>query len=160
MQGRGFDSRSGNSDFPMRCRKKRKEKNALLFRHRGTEGKRTDEMEFNWPPLAQQPHGTHTLMRVYPQPHLQIKNGKQFFLQETLCCGLSRFSCVQLFETPWTVACQTPLSMEILQARIVEWIAMPSSRGSSQPRDGTLVSRTAGRLFTVWATRKVHVFDI
>ena len=34
--------------------------------------------------------------------------------------------------TPWTVARQTPLSMVILQARIVEWIAMPSSRESSQ----------------------------
>ena len=36
---------------------------------------------------------------------------------------------------PWTVAHQAPLSMEILQARILEWVAMPSSRGSSQPRD-------------------------
>ena len=33
-----------------------------------------------------------------------------------------------------TVARQAPLSMGILQARIVEWVAMPSSRGSSQPR--------------------------
>ena len=41
-------------------------------------------------------------------------------------------SCVQLFETPWTVACQAPLSMGILQARILEWVAMPSSKGSSQ----------------------------
>ena len=33
-----------------------------------------------------------------------------------------------------------PLSMEILQARILEWVAMPSSRGSSCPRDWTRVS--------------------
>ena len=33
------------------------------------------------------------------------------------------------------VACQAPLSMGILQARILEWVAMPSSRASSQPRD-------------------------
>ena len=39
--------------------------------------------------------------------------------------------------TPWTVACQAPLSMGILQARILEWVAMPSSRGCSQPRDQT-----------------------
>ena len=39
--------------------------------------------------------------------------------------------------TPWTVAHQVPLSMGILQARILEWVAMPSSRGSSQPRDQT-----------------------
>ena len=50
------------------------------------------------------------------------------------------FSHVQLFATPWTVAWQAPLSMGILQARIQEWVAMPSSRGSSQPRDGTCVS--------------------
>ena len=35
---------------------------------------------------------------------------------------------------PWTVALQASLSMGILQARILEWVAMPSSRGSSQPR--------------------------
>ena len=37
--------------------------------------------------------------------------------------------------TPWTVAHQGPLSMAILQARILEWVAIPSSRGPSQPRD-------------------------
>ena len=42
--------------------------------------------------------------------------------------------------TLWTVACQAPLSMAILQARMLEWVAMPSSRGSSQPRDRTRVS--------------------
>ena len=36
--------------------------------------------------------------------------------------------------TPWTVARQAPLSVGIIQARILEWVAMPSSRGSSQPR--------------------------
>ena len=41
----------------------------------------------------------------------------------------------------------------ILQARRLEWVAMPSSRGSSQPRDRTQVSRIAGGFFTVWATR-------
>ena len=40
----------------------------------------------------------------------------------------------------------------ILQARILEWGAFPFPRGSSQPRDQTQVSRTAGRFFTVWAT--------
>ena len=36
----------------------------------------------------------------------------------------------------------------ILQARILKWVAMPFSRGSSQPRDQTLVSCIAGRFFT------------
>ena len=36
----------------------------------------------------------------------------------------------------------------ILQARILEWVPFPFSRGSSQPRDGTQVSHIAGRYFT------------
>ena len=44
----------------------------------------------------------------------------------------------------WTVAHQAPLSMGILQAGILEWIAMPFFRGSSQPRDEIQVSCIAG----------------
>ena len=39
----------------------------------------------------------------------------------------------------------------ILQARILEWVASPISRGSSQPRDQTQVSGIAGGFFTSWA---------
>ena len=42
----------------------------------------------------------------------------------------------------------------ILWARILEWLAFPFSRGSSQPRDRTQVSCIAGRFFTSWATRE------
>ena len=42
----------------------------------------------------------------------------------------------------------------ILQARILEWVAIPFFRGSSWPRDRTQVSCTAGRFFTAWATRE------
>ena len=42
----------------------------------------------------------------------------------------------------------------ILQTSVLEWIAIPFSRGTSQPRDWTLVSCVAGTLFTVWATGK------
>ena len=42
----------------------------------------------------------------------------------------------------------------ILQARILEWVAMPSSRGSSQLRDQTQVSHIAGGFFTIWAIRE------
>ena len=41
----------------------------------------------------------------------------------------------------------------ILQARILEWVAIPFSRGSSGPRDQILVSCIGGRFFTVWASR-------
>ena len=40
----------------------------------------------------------------------------------------------------------------VLQARILEWVAIPFSRGSSRPRDRTWVLCTAGRFFNSWAT--------
>ena len=43
---------------------------------------------------------------------------------------------------------------EILQARILEWVAVPFSRVSSQPRDQTHVSHIAGGFFTSWAKRE------
>ena len=42
----------------------------------------------------------------------------------------------------------------IFQARILEWVAIPFSRGSSQPKDQTCVSCTEGRSFIVWASRE------
>ena len=45
----------------------------------------------------------------------------------------------------------------ILQARILEWVAFPFSRGSSQPRDRTQVSRIAAWFFTSWATREAQL---
>ena len=53
---------------------------------------------------------------------------------------------VWFFAAPWTVV------HRILQARILEWVAIPFSRGSSQPRDRTQVSHIASRLFTSQAT--------
>ena len=76
------------------------------------------------------------------------------------------------FATPWIVARQAPLSIGILQARILvqfssvqslrcvrlfatpwiaahQWVAIPFSRGSSRPRDGTQISGIAGRFFTI-----------
>ena len=44
----------------------------------------------------------------------------------------------------------------IFQERILEWVVTPFSRGSSQSREWTQVSCTAGRFFTVWATREVQ----
>ena len=52
------------------------------------------------------------------------------------------------------VDCSSPGSSVrgIFQARILEWVAISFSRGSSQPRDRTQVSRIAGRCFNLWAT--------
>ena len=58
-------------------------------------------------------------------------------------------SCVLLFATPWTVH-------GIFQVRMLEWVAFPFARGSSQPRDWTQVSHIAGGFFTSWARGKVH----
>ena len=62
-------------------------------------------------------------------------------------------SCVRLFATPWLYTVHG-----ILQARIPEWVAVPFSRESSQPRDQTQVSLTAGRFFTSWGTREALCF--
>ena len=62
-----------------------------------------------------------------------------------LYCAES-LSHVQLFVTPWTVAHQSPLPMRIIQERILEWVVMLTSRGSSQPRDQTQVSRIVKKI--------------
>ena len=56
----------------------------------------------------------------------------------TLVCVLSHFSCVRLFAAPWTVAHQAPLSMRF--SRQEYWSGLPSSGGSSWPRDQAWVS--------------------
>ena len=80
-----------------------------------------------------------------------VVGGGAYTVRENVCCAvLSRtwLYLVVLFETPPTVVRQSPLSVGILKARILEWIAMPFSRGSPQPRDQTQVSHFAGRFFT------------
>ena len=54
--------------------------------------------------------------------------------------------------------CSSPGSSvcEILWVRILEWVAIPFSKGSSQPEDRTQVPHIAGRFFTIWATREYH----
>ena len=55
---------------------------------------------------------------------------------------------VRLYATPW---CSPPGSSVhgVFQARILEWVAILFSRGSSQPRNRTQVAYTAGRFFTL-----------
>ena len=66
---------------------------------------------------------------------------------------------VRLFVTP--VDCSLPGSSihGILQARILEWVTISFSRGSSQPRDQTRVSRIGGRRFNLGATREAQVIS-
>ena len=76
---------------------------------------------------------SYRLIFTFNEPHACFDNE----IQDTAAKSLVVY---WLFETLWTVACQTPLYMGILQAGILECVAMPFSRGSSQPRDGTHIS--------------------
>ena len=81
--------------------------------------------------------GGSTYIHIYLKDNIRVKLLDQ--LCPTLCDPLD---------------CSPPGSSVhgILQARILEWVAIFFSRGSSWPRDQTQVSRIAGRLFTIWAT--------
>ena len=70
------------------------------------------------------------------------------------CCCLVAQSCPTLCYTTDCSPPVAPLSMGILQARVLEWVSMPSSRESAQPRDRTQVSCIAGRFFTTEPPRK------
>ena len=47
----------------------------------------------------------------------------------------------------------------ILQARILEWVTIPFSRGSSQPKDWTQVSFITGKFFTIWTTKEIILYE-
>ena len=53
--------------------------------------------------------------------------------------------------------CSPPGSSGILQVRILQWVAIPFSRGSSHPRDQTWFSCMARRFFTIRTTREAHI---
>ena len=71
------------------------------------------------------------------------------------CVRMLHAKSLQSCPTPWDpLDCSPPGSS--VQARILEWVTMPSSRGSSWPSDWTQVSRIAGRFFTFWITREAQ----
>ena len=78
-----------------------------------------------------------------------------------MCCAvLSHLSCVQLFETLWTITHQTPVH-GILQARTLEWVSISFSRALlTQGLDPGLLSLTcqalAGGLFSTSTTWETH----
>ena len=87
---------------------------------------------------------------------------RHFLRRKTLELNLSLYL---FFMVKWKLLCRVRLCdpMDytvhgILQARILEWVAFPFSRGSSQPRDQTQVSRIAGRFFTNWAIREAQEY--
>ena len=79
----------------------------------------------------------------------------------SLCYSLSLLVTCFMYERKWKsfspgLTLWDPMDYTVhglLQARTSEWVAFPFSRGSSQPRDRTQVSRIAGEFFTSWAIR-------
>ena len=85
--------------------------------------------------------------------------------------NFKRYWCITLSESEVAQSCLTlydPMDCSlsgssvhgIFQARVLEWIAISFSRGSSRPRNRTRVSRIAGRRFTVWATREARCITL
>jgi len=73
-------------------------------------------------------------------------------------CSHMRSAVSDSYATLWTIACQAPLSMGFFKARIVEWVAISSSRRSSQPRDGTHVSYTGRWILYHYTTGAVQLW--
>ena len=74
-------------------------------------------------------------------------------------CMKSEWSEVKVSQSYSTLWDPTDYTVHgILQARILEWVAFPFPRGSSQPRDQTQVSPIAGEFFTSWATREAQEY--
>ena len=95
------------------------------------------------------------LFGTVPQSYQQ-QSREMLILQILLFVVLVAQSCPTLCDP---MDCSLPGSSVhgISQARILEWVAMPFSRGSS--RDGTQVSCTAGRFFTIWVSREGLFFS-
>ena len=92
---------------------------------------------------------THTRARTHTHTHTL----EYYSIIKRMCACLVSQQCLTLCD-PMDCSPQGSSVYEILQARILEWVAMPSSRRSSQLRNWTQVSCITGRFFNVWATRE------
>ena len=100
-------------------------------------------------------------IRFFPHccsPRIFIRKLPCYLDINRICANVSTSDVlvVQSCPTFWDpMDCSLPgLSVHgIFQARRLEWVAAPFSRGSSWPRDRTWVSHVAGRFFTIWTTR-------
>ena len=82
---------------------------------------------------------TSAFFDAYMSPINMSRKGRNLIALPGKVCVCACFSCVQLFATLWTVARQAPLSLGFSRQDL-KWVAMPSSRGSSRPRDLTHIS--------------------
>ena len=103
-------------------------------------------------------------MNIYTQLHIRQVNNKDLLYNTGTSTQYSVITYMRKWKSGSEVSqscptlcdpmdCSPPSSSihGILQARILEWIAISFSKGSSQPRDRTHVSRIVDRHFTVWA---------
>ena len=91
-----------------------------------------------------------------PQPHHMLEcPWLVHYWKYLICCY---FSNSVMFDsvTPWTVACQAPLSMGFSRAKILEWVAISSSRGSSWPRDWTCISCVGKWILYHWVNMEAQ----
>ena len=88
-------------------------------------------------------------MSIYIIPSLLLKN----VLITQLCNWV-----IWLLVTSWTLQLPGSSVHGILQARILEWVAIPFSRGSFWPRNRTQVSCVTGRFFSIWAIMHIISF--
>ena len=65
---------------------------------------------------------------------------------------------IRFFVTSWIVACQTPLSMGLSKQEYYSGLPCPPPGESSQPRDWTCISCTAGGFVTIWALGRVDTY--
>ena len=103
------------------------------------------------------------LRDIRPPPKISSKLASSHVLHDQIYVWkesvLVTQSCLTLSD-PMDCSRQAPLSVHgILQARILEWVAIPSSRGPSWIGNRTWVSCTADGFFTVWATREAQVIQ-
>ena len=114
---------------------------------------------------------THGLKMIFPRWHAVSAYTEQLWVT------LKWRSLLLKLPLTWYMLCGSVLSHSLMsdslwsqrsppgssvhgdsQAKILEWVAMPSSRGSSQPREWTQVSRIAGRFFIIWDAREAQEY--
>ena len=94
----------------------------------------------------------------------ELNNDLKKDATQDFCLYVCHFSCesevkVKLGQSRLTLCDPMDYTAHgVLQARILEWVAFPFSRESSQPRDRTQVSHIVGRFFPSWATREAQSF--
>ena len=113
-------------------------------------------------------HGQRSLVGYSPRGHKESDTTERLhfhfqWLSKHTWGEVKSLNCVRLFATPWMQTMSLPRTLPgssihgILQARILEWVTISFSRGSSRPRDQTRVSHIGGRRFNLWASREAQV---